>query len=208
MRLILVLFIIAQLASQCKKRDTIADDKCGVVLQFIRDEITQNKMDIRIYEPPPPPELKDSTNHSGSFRHDSIINNLELLTIYINDSIRNGLIDRLPGELLKEFSFLDSIAPSLEPPIRLDIGSIPERKGIILKSIHFGEFQKMQQSLRNKEGYGGFITIQNLYFSKNGKKAYFEIHFFKDKLNATTKSVFANWKNGKWEYTEKLRSIS
>lgn len=57
------------------------------VQAFIDSKINQRSFDIRIFDPPPPPELQDSIGHQGRVKPDSIIKKLPPLQVYINSSI-------------------------------------------------------------------------------------------------------------------------
>ncbi|MCF8714802.1 hypothetical protein JM658_08170 [Joostella atrarenae] len=141
---------------------------------------------------------------------DSIIKNLKPLEIYIGDSIQYDSIFKLKTAIPENFSFIEkktSIAS--RQPFAINFSSINvSRKNTILHSIELKEFMKILPSIRYNDNYDGLITFRNLFFSSNGKKAYFEIYYFKGKQNAGSRAIYAEWRNGKWEYQSLPISIS
>ena len=208
MRLIFYFFILLYLSS-CQPRRASENDGISIILDYIDSNVVQKKFDIRIYNPPPPPELKDSINHRGSIKKDSIIKNLVPLRIFINDSIQfsKNLIYK-NTDSVKGFSFLKNIIPHKKKSFFLDISRLKKHEGIILESHNSDVFFKIYPNIRVENNYGGFLSFQNLFLSKNGKKAYFEVNYFKHRLNTAIYAVFADFKDGKWEFRSRTISIS
>ncbi|WP_417359099.1 hypothetical protein [Galbibacter sp.] len=161
-----------------------------------------------MYVPLPPPDMHDSTYYEGKMKPDSVIRNLKPLTVYINDSIRYDSAFKPKMDFPVGFSFVKEISTSLTPAVYIDINSILRSKEVIIRSIQSSEIENILSTVRYRDNYGGIISFQNLLFSKDQKKAYFEVHYFKGKLNASTYVVYAEWRNGKWKYQLKQLSIS
>ncbi len=203
----LVLYFSILLFLTCCRSGVTKKDNTSVILDYIDLNVTQKNYDTRIYNPPPPPELKDSIGHGGIIKDDSIINKLEKLKIFINDSIRfSENLTYKNEDLVKEFLFLENIHRSISIP--LDVTNLKERKGINLESVYVNKFLKLYPKIRLENNFGGLLNFQNLFISKNGKKAYFEVSYFKQKLNTVTYAIFAEFKDGQWIYKSEIISIS
>ncbi len=198
MRLILVYLFIFLL--KCNEKTT-KNHETDVVLDFLKKEINQKGMDMRIYNPPAPPESKNEKDYVTGIKPDSVINKLSPLKIYINDSISYEKKFKLKLNPINGFSFIkDSSLPKNSNPIYLDISHLEEKKGTLLISIGDKTFFDSYESFRLNDDYGGIISFQNLYFSHDGTKAYFEVNYFKGPLNAVFFAVFATYENGKWTF--------
>lgn len=206
MRLIFTFFCLLILIN-CKKEAT-KNHSLTVILAYLDSNVSQKKFDIRIYNPLPPPELKDSINNGGRIKNDSVINSLEPLLIFINDSILYSSNFKLKKESIVDFIFIKERSKSKKQSVFLNINSLKERKGILLKSIKQDEFEKKHPDIYLDDNYGGLLSFQNLFISENGKKAYFEVNYFKEKLNSSTYAVYAEFKNEQWVFKPEMISIS
>ncbi|MDF0706707.1 hypothetical protein [Flagellimonas okinawensis] len=178
-----------------------------VINAFIEARINQQKSDIRIYQPPPPPELQDSLGVDGRTKPGSIINKLPPLTIYINPVIEyNKEPIAITDNSLGDLSFIGDVRPTVR---RLNSIHFSQKKGVSLQLIDSGDFFASYKKLRQKSGYGGYYSFQNLYYSKNLQKAYFKISHYKGKLGGSTYAVLCT-KNmdGTWTFKMQLLSIS
>ena len=89
------------------------------------------------------------------------------------------------------------------------IESLPEKKDIQLNWISSEDFFKLYKSINLEEGYGGFVSFKNLYFSIDGKKAYFEFTYFRRKMSSSTSVVYAEKQDdGSWIFSTELVSMS
>jgi len=204
--IILHLFILfAFLIQACSNSAQQANPEA--IYAFIEANINQPEHDIRLFDPPPPPELQDSIGHKGRIKPDSIINRLSPLRIYINPVVEYDSILSSGHAMAKEdLSFIDK---NQNFPIRLDPNQFLEKKGVLLLSIEQEEFFSSEKVLFRDEGYGGFVSFYNLYCSNDGQKTYFEVSIFKNRLNAATYAVICTkQKDGKWEFKSQLLSIS
>lgn len=209
MRIIILQFLFIILLLQCGDKNINNDDLPDVVLEFLKTEINQKGMDMRILNPPLPPESKNKKDYGSGIKPDSVINKLSPLKIYINDSISYEKKFKLKLNPINGFSFIkDSSLAQNSNPIYLDISHLDEKKGILLISIGDKTFFDSYESFRLNNDYGGIISFQNLYFSHNGTKAYFEVNYFKGPLNASFVAIFAEYKNGKWHFKSELISIA
>jgi hypothetical protein len=165
-------------------------------------------MDMRIYNSPLPPELKNKKNYVAGIKPDSIVNKLKPLIVYINESIIYEEKFKIKMNPIQRFEFIkNNYLTRSKNSIYLDIKTIEDKKGIILTSIGDKEFYDTYESLRLNDNYGGIMSFQNLFFSKDGSKAYFEINYFKGPLNSSFIAVYAEYNNGKWHFKSELISI-
>tara|TARA_R110000796_G_C14545718_1_gene433378 strand:+ start:715 stop:1338 length:624 start_codon:yes stop_codon:yes gene_type:complete len=205
---IIYIFIVALIFFQCTDEDK-KNKLPNVIYEYINTEISQKQLDYRIYNPPPPPELYNKDNPSIGLKSDSIISGLKPLVIYINDRIIYDKEFKIKKDTSIEFSFLGKEPFQInKKSIDLDISSVENKKGVKLKSIEDKFFYDNYKSFRQNDNYGGLISFQNLYFSKERDKAYFEINYFKGSLNATLVAVYAVFKNGSWHFKSELISFS
>ncbi|MBS9464021.1 hypothetical protein KIM67_16485 [Flagellimonas sp. 389] len=175
---------------------------------FIEDKINQREFDIRIYDPPPPPELRDSIKHNGQIKPDSIIERLAPLHIYINESITYDNVFKPKVVPDKDFDFIDSKKKKKGGEF-LEVKSITKKKGIILNSFSSNDFLQLYELVNLQKGYGGFVTFKNLYYSEDGRKAYFEFILYRRRLNSSTAIIYAEKRNdGSWKFKMKAVSIS
>lgn len=177
------------------------------IYAYIETHINQRKYDTRLYDPPPPPELQDSVRHSGRIKPDSIKYKLKPLRIYIDPIVDyDSILPQEKSDPMEDLSFIDERQTI---PLRIDSTQFSEKEGITLLAVEQDEFFSTYKELYLDEGYGGFVSFHNLYCSKNGQKAYFEVSFFKGRLNAATYAVFCTkQKDGTWEFESQLLSIS
>ncbi|MDO6471002.1 hypothetical protein [Maribacter sp. 1_MG-2023] len=205
-RILVILSISILVFDGCRiKEKSINPDAINV---YIGDYINNQKYDIRLYDPPPPPQWKDSLKHIGRMKPDSIVSNLVPLKIYIDLEIKfdsNFLHDQ---KLKRDFSFMDNN----EFPAKnflLEKIKFDEKKGVELEFLSSEEFFKKQDKIQFNEDYGGFISFRNLYYSKDGKKAVFEMNFYKRRLNSSSSIIYAKkLSDGSWKYQSELKSIS
>lgn len=177
------------------------------IYAYIETHINQRKYDTRLYDPPPPPELQDSVRHSGRIKPDSITNKLKPLRIYINPIVDyDTIVPQVKSNSIGDLSF---IGERQNIPLRIDSNQFSKKEGITLLATQQDEFFSTYKELYLDEGYGGFVSFHNLYCSKNGQNAYFEVSYFKGRLNATTYAVFCTkQKDGTWTFKSQLLSIS
>lgn len=201
-------FIILVLLTNCNHKAKDYDNP-SIILVYINSTIISENYDIRIYNSPPPPELKDSINLFRSIKQDSLTKNLKPLRIFIGDSILfTKTLNYKKKSFNKEFSFLKNITENAKQSIYLDISPLIKQKGIILESINKHLFFKNYPNIEFEDDYGGFISFQNLFISENRKKAYFEVNYFKHNLNSVSYVVFAEFQDGEWRFQSEIISIS
>lgn len=201
----LVFAFLSLLILLCCHKRVKENDSTSIILAYLDSNVTQKKVDIRVYNPLPPPELKESVNNGGEVKNDSIIKNLVPLRIFINDSIRYSRNFIPPKKDFKDFSFTKK---SIENAVFLNIKSLKERKGIVLESINYVEFSKLYPEIYLDDNYGWLISFENLFVSQDGKKAYFEVIYFKNRLNTQKSTIKAEFKKGKWVFKSEMISIS
>src|SRR5690606_10412649 len=184
MRLITIFLLIIVLSSHCSKTNI---NQNGVIIQFLSEQFN-NKKDFRMYTPPPPPDMNDSTYYEGKLKPDSVIKNLKPFIVYVNDSIRYDSVFKSKMDFPAGFSFVKSIYTSSKQAVYLDISSISRKgnKEVIVQSIESSEIENILSRVRYNDNYGGIINFQNLFFTENGEKAYFEVQYYQGKLNAGT----------------------
>lgn len=200
--LALIVIFALGLCSQCSKP---IDNHNEVIIQFLNEQ-----KDPRMYVPPPPPGSNDSTYYNGKRKADSIISNLEPLIIYVNDSIRYSATIQLKTDFPEGFNFIQEIPISSDQAEHIDISTL-STDGIddpYFQSIQPSEIENILSRVRYEDNYGGIISFYNLVFSENQDKAYFEVHYFMGKLNASNHAIYAEFKNGKWTFKSQLLSIS
>lgn len=206
MRLIFYSFITI-LIFGCKQGIKNTND-LEVISAYIELNLNREKFDLRIYNPPLPPE-EDSTNYEVGIKHDSILDEIGELKVYLNSEIvfeREFKID-LQDSIKSFLQLKKEFRPILEPQTiqRLDFR---KKQGIKLEIVDRDKFLKIYPDIKFNDNYGGLLSFQNLYFSNDGKKAYFEIVYFKSRLNSSTKAVFAEFKSGEWFFNSYMLSIS
>src|SRR5690606_21957523 len=91
MKLLLILF--ALLIQACLGTDRQRNPEA--IYAFVETHINPREHDIRRYDPPPPPELRDSVGHNGRMKPDSVLYRLKPLGIYINPIVTYDSI--IPG---------------------------------------------------------------------------------------------------------------
>lgn len=206
MRLIFYLFILINFSS-C--HNTTNKNNLSAILAYIDSNVKQKKIDIRIYNPPSPPGSKDNLIHKGSIKHDSTIAKLEPLHIYISDSIqydKNILYKN--RDSIEGFSFLKNVINSKKKSIFLNLNTLKSGENIILEPIDVDKFFEIYPSIRFDNNYGGILSFKNLFVSKDGNKAYFEVIYFKNRLNAQKSVIYAEFKKKKWFFSSEMISIS
>lgn len=198
--------IVLLLISGCRGKNSFQDNTL-VVQAFIESKINQRSFDIRIFDPPPPPELQGSIGHQGQVRSDSIIKKLSPLQVYINSSIVYDSNFNPNQDTTKDF-YLENSKP-VNGGRDLNIEGLKKKRGVILNSTTAEKFFEVYPSINLKEGYGGFVSFKNLYYSEDGKKAVFQFTYYRRKLNSSTSIVYAEKQNdGSWEFTLEIVSIS
>jgi len=203
MKLLLILF--ALLIQACLGTDRQRNPEA--IYAFVETHINQREHDIRRYDPPPPPELRDSVGHNGRMKPDSVLYRLKPLRIYINPIVNYDSI--IPGGAGIALGDLPFVEESQNFQLRLDPNRFLKKEGVLLLSTEQDVFFSMDKGLLVDEGYGGFVSFQNLYCSRDGQKAYFEFSIFKGSLNAATYAVNGEkQKDGTWEFKSQLLSIS
>tara|TARA_R110000868_G_scaffold411447_2_gene704011 strand:+ start:646 stop:1266 length:621 start_codon:yes stop_codon:yes gene_type:complete len=206
MRLIFCFFILINLSS-CQH--TTNKNNLNAILAYINSNVKQNKFDIRIYNPPSPPESKENLAHGGNIKHDSIIAKLEPLHLYISDSIqfdKNFLYKN--RDSIKGFSFLKGVINSKKQSIFLNLNILKNGKNIVIEPIGTDKFFELYPDIRFNNNYGGMLSFKNLFVSKDGNKAYFEVIYFKHRLNAQKSAIYAEFKNNIWVFKSRMISIS
>jgi len=200
----LFIFVIILMQS-CS--DTVQQADPEVIYVYIETYINNRKFDTGLYDPPPPPELQDITGHSGRIKPDSIINKLKPLKVYINPIVSyDSILSPLKTNFSEDFSFIDE---EQNTPIWLDLNKFSKKKGVTLLTKQKDEFFSNYEILRLKNRYGGYVGFQNLYCSKDKQEAYFEVYYFKGRLNAANYAVFCiKQKDGTWIFESQLLSIS
>ena len=206
MRLIKYNLIVMILILGCRSENKFINNT-EAVQAFIDSKINQRSFDTRIFDPPPPPELQDSIGHQGRVRPDSIIKKLPPLQVYINSSIVYDSNFNPNQHTTKDF-YLENSKP-VNGGRDLNIEGLKKKRGVILNSTTAENFFEVYPSINLKEGYGGFVSFKNLYYSEDGKKAIFQFTYYRRKLNSSTSIVYAEKQNdGSWEFTLEIVSIS
>lgn len=207
MRLIFLCFLVI-ISFQCVEK-TKQNNKPNVILEFLTKEINQKGLDIRVLNPPLPPELKGKTDYVSGIKPDSLINKLEPLILHINDSIIYDELFKTKMNPIEGFEYLKTDTfPKNKNSIYLNISTVKDKKGIVLKSINDKAFYENHKSERLNDNYGGLMCFRNLFFSKNQQNAYFEIYYYKGPLEAIFLAVYAEYKNSKWHFKSELISFS
>lgn len=197
--------IVLLLISGCRGKNNFQDNTL-VVQAFIESKINQRSFDIRIFDPPPP-ELQGSIGHQGQVRSDSIIKKLSPLQVYINSSIVYDSNFNPNQDTTKDF-YLENSKP-VNGGRDLNIEGLKKKRGVILNSTTAEKFFEVYPSINLKEGYGGFVSFKNLYYSEDGKKAVFQFTYYRRKLNSSTSIVYAEKQNdGSWEFILEIVSTS
>lgn len=203
MRLIFSIFFLFGLLS-CESRSSSSD--LNVLVEYLQSNIEQNKFDIRFYNPPLPPELKHNRTQK---KHDSIIAKLMPLKLYIADSVtyeNNLSYDHVDSIIDSIFLNKTLVYKSKHFPLPLSISNDYEK--INLKSIGRLKFFNIYPDIKLNDDYGGLIYFKNLYMSKDGKKSYFEVNYFKHELNSASYIVYGQYVNNAWVFKSKLMTIS
>ena len=207
MRVIIYCFVILFFIQNCTVKSQFLDNTL-VVQNFIETKIDQRTFDLRIFNPPPPPELRDSIKHDGQIRPDSIIESLAPLQVYVNRSIDYDNAFKAKVKPAKGFEFIGSKKKNKGGGF-LEVENFTKKKGIILHSFSSDDFDGLFKSVNLQEGYGGFVSFKNLYYSEDGKKAYFEFIFYRRKLNSSTSIIYAEKQDdGSWKFNMETVSIS
>jgi hypothetical protein len=202
---ILLITIICTILYSCTNKVSLGN-KTDVVIEFLIYSLSKNKLDSRMYNPPPPPEVADSLYEEK--KHDTIIKSLKPLKIYLNSNILRDSSFKHINKPPKGFHFLKKLSTSKNYKLPLKNNLLKNSSPIIFIPTTDDDFTRRYDSIRFMEDYGGLISFQNLIFSEKGKKAYFEISFFKSKLNASTSAVYAEWVDGNWKFIVIPISIS
>lgn len=204
-KFLIFLSILAPIFNGCNK----TQEKIGLeaINVYLENNINNIRYDIRIFDPPPPPEWQDSLNHNGRIRPDSVIKNLKPLKIYVNIDIEydSGFISDIKP--IKGFSFVNDISPYMASQ-SLDSTYFSKKQGIILEFISKKDFFLKYERIQHNEDYGGLVSFRNLIYSEDGKKAVFEFSYFKGKLNASTSIIYAEKQDGTWIFLSEPISIS
>ncbi|WP_339142304.1 hypothetical protein [Croceitalea sp. MTPC5] len=179
-----------------------------VIQAYIEEYVNNRTNDIRLYDPPPPPEWKDSLQHKGRRKHDSVLQNLKILRVYVNHHVAYDTI--IPAH--RKFKVDDDFMKKplvVNKGFLLDHTAFSKKDGIMLAFISSDEFFENYEENQRKEGYGGFFSFKNLYYSKDGKKAIFEMNFYKRKMNGSSSVIYAEKDDdGTWKFQSELKSIS
>ena len=192
----------------CKARQQARQQPADleVINAYITEFVNNRKYDMRLYDPPPSP-WQDSIKHNGRRRPDSIIEKLEPLRIHLGIEIDYNTVNHDPHPI-KGFEFAEDPHRHSRKSLFLKT-SFPKKKGIILEFLPAADFFAKYKRIRYTEGYGGFISFKNLYCSDDGKKAVFEMYFFKGRLNSSTSIMYAKKQpDGSWEFQNVMISIS
>lgn len=205
MRLIICFCLLLSFI-RCENVSDIND--LNIILAYIDVNIKENKFDARIYSPPNPSELDNSITENKRIKHDSIISKLEPLQLYISDSILFDKTLIFRDSIKNFFNSKDYGVISKKRNIYLNLSSLNYGKRIVLKPINENKFYTLFPKIKLNDNYGGLISFDNLHVSKDGTKAYFEVTYFKHKLNASSYVVFAYYVNKQWEFKQKLITIS
>ncbi len=199
--------LITILIFGCRQRIKKTND-LEVVTSYIELNLNREKFDLRIHNPPLPPE-KDSTNYVVGIKHDSILNEMDELKVYLNSEIvfeREFKID-LQDSIKSFLQLKKEFRPMLESQTIQGL-DFRKKQGIKLEIVSKDKFFKIYPDVKFDNSYGGLLSFQNLYFSNDGKKAYFEIVYFKSRLNSSTIAIFAEFKSGKWFFNSYTLSVS
>lgn len=177
-----------------------------VINQYIEEYVNNNKYDIRLYDPPPPPELQDSIGHNGRRKPDSIANKLKPLKIYVNAMVKyDSAVDI---NIKKRFSFVNKIKP-YGNDFLLEKTVFSKKPGIILEFLSSEAFFNKGEKIQYDENYGGLVSFKNLYYSKDKKKAFFVFSIYHSKLNSSTSAIYAQKEDdGTWTFKSVLISMS
>lgn len=205
MRLIICFCLVLSFTS-CGNTSNIND--LSIILAYLDVNIKENKFDARIYSPPNPSELKNNVVENKRIKHDSIILKLEPLQLYVSDSIVYDKNLILKDSIKDFFNSKDYGVISKKRNIYLNLSSLNYSKRIVLKPINENKFYTLYPKIKLDDNYGGLIRFDNLYVSKDGTKACFEVTYFKHKLNASSYIVFADYVNKQWKFKQKVITIS
>jgi len=148
MRIITYCFISFILIMSCGVNSQFQDNS-AVIQDFIDAKINQRTFDIRIFDPPPPPELQDSIKHEGRIKSDSIIERLTPLQVYIDSVIEYDNTFEPKTISIKGFEFIDSKREKGGNVI--DTGSLTKKKRINLNWISSEDFFNIYKSINLKE---------------------------------------------------------
>ncbi|NKI25507.1 hypothetical protein HCG49_02900 [Arenibacter sp. 6A1] len=208
MRIIIFLIflsILAPIFNGCNK----TQEKTGLeaINAYVENNVNNIRYDIRIFDPPPPPEWQDSLKHNGRTRPDSVIKHLKPLKVYVTIDIEYDSAFISDLKPVKGFSFVKDIKP-YKASLSLDSTSFSKKQGIILEFLSRKDFFLKHERIQHEEDYGGIVSFRNLICSVDGSRAVFEVSYFKGKLNASTAIVYAEKQDGTWIFHSKPISIS
>ena len=179
-----------------------------VIHMYIEEYVNNRKNDIRLYEPPPPYELQDSLRHKGRMKPDSIIANLKPLKVYVNLEVKYDSVFIVYKKPKIGYDFIKKIKPN-KKKIILKESLFDKKQGVVLEFSMSKAFFKKHKKIQYDEGYGGFVSFRNLYYSEDGKKAIFEIDYYKRRLNSSSSIIYAEKQSdGTWEFQSESLSVS
>lgn len=198
-------FSIFSIFIGCKE---INNNSSEVLYAYVEQYINDEKLDERLYAPPPPPELKKNKRDKGGRKNDSIVGKLKTLNVYINDMVRYDSIVDLSKQEKKGFDFFTEINLPKQD-FKLKRKKFSKKDKLLISFISTEKFLNKQVELSSTCSFGGFVSFKNLYYSKSGDKAIFEVNYFKRKLNSSSSIVYAEKQSdNSWKFYMDMISIS
>ena len=201
----ILIFIGVEFLGACKEGDIPVN--LEPIDSYINQFVNNKKYDPRLYDPPTAP-WRNIEQHNGRMKHDSILKNLSPLTNYINLEVKYDAEVKFGNKPKIGFEFIEDIKP-LRKNLYLKGGSFDKEEGIVLEFLSSEDFFKKHKKIQYQEGYGGFTSFRNLYYSEDGKKAVFEMDFFKRRLNSSSSVIYAEKQiDETWTFYIEMKSIS
>lgn len=205
-RILFLLFLGIHILISCNLKEKPANPEA--INAYIEKYVNNKQYDARRYDPPPPPAWKDSLQHNGRTKPDSILKNLKPLKTYINIQVKFDSIFPVSERAIKEFDFAKN-GRHVPNSFTLNSTGFETKKGVILEFIQSETFLINQQNIELDEGFCSFISFKNLYYSKDQKQAIFEVDFYKGKLSGSSSIIYARkTKDGTWIFNSEIKSIS
>lgn len=205
-RTLFLLFLGIYILTGCSSKEKPANPEA--IYAYIEKYVNNKQYDARRYDPPPPPAWKDSLEHNGRTKPDSVLKNLKPLKIYINIQVKFDSIFPVSKNTAKEFDFAENMRDK-SYNFLLESTKFDKKEGIDLAFIPNETFFKKQQNIELDDGYGGFISFKNLYYSKTQQQAIFEVNFYKRRVSGSSSIIYAKKdKDGMWTFKSELKSIS
>lgn len=201
MRLI-ILIITGLILNGCNSDKNHLNNK-DIIYSFLKEKLDAGVFNSMGLVPPAPPE-----GHNDLVKPDSIKKNLVPLIVYVADSLNYDEKFIINIEYPRDFVFIKKAQRKSKKTLDVDFNTLNYNNTVQFKFTGREHFFDSLDILKSQNNYGGLLSFDNLFFSDDGSRAYFEVTYFKGKLNSSKAAIFATFKNGKWTFETLTISIS